>query len=265
MTHIHIIGDQEKRKYDEDLVSQVNAEIETEERRKRLEDKRKAKEEPKLGQPKSEEIDKSKFVLVESENRPLLYAMERSRFGLNFEDTQQNLHDHNAFMPTPLDFVNYLAELQKGLNGVKEVYDGNGKQLQKEEIKGLLKTIMEKTEGITGEWLDAKFGTGPHGSMFITYHVFRKDSRLAIIDSLILDTLLEDKEIDYVFWLNEHTRQGLPRKGNPRNDTLFYTFPTDNAVATFLTSGKDSPNLNCNFNKDYKSHDFGVREVRIVR
>ena len=277
---LEVIGDSNKGRFDEGLANQVNAEIEAQERKKRLEEK--LRKEPEVKKPNIQEceFDKSKFVLIEPNlnshfNQPFYVAMERSRIGQNFYEALDDLHNAGSFMLTPKLFVEYAYALYKGNNKTKRVYDGNGTRLSKDKILELWSDLFvpKKDRSDKAEFLDTEFLFTLSGNINVLYRRFSSTNEQVVInEELNSDTLLEGKlfgsgdGLDIRFWLENCTSQGLPSKRLPKLPPILgYIPPRKGGVRVpIIYTQADELYLDCNSDPHNKS-TVGVREAKLVK
>ena len=269
---IHIIGDQGSRKYDEGLVNKVNEQIEAEERRKRLEDRRarlqtesqpvkKTKSEeakPKTGVLNQTGFNLSDYLILEGNTHgsysypDLLVARERSKEGKNWTDTQTELRTENSYMLTIRQFVDLLSMLKSD-----KVYDGTGTQLKSEEVTTLLNEIREVRAPYRSEHLDAKFNKQVTQTQ-ITYHKIKSDGSIEEVTENLEECVMIDTRIDLNSWLANSTTQGLPKR---LKGDLYYHSPRHGAVARFIANTYGA-GLNCYRSPINANASLGVRIVR---
>ncbi|MBI2043357.1 hypothetical protein HYT25_03140 [Candidatus Pacearchaeota archaeon] len=103
-----------------------------------------------------------------------------------------------------------------------------------------------------GEWIDAYFEKRKDGMYLLTENRTKAEK-------LDEDTLMKDKRISLDSWLDNPTKQGLPRKDTKEGD-LYFVAPGNDSVAGFgaIVEGAD---LNCLRNPDYRDSYLGVRAV----
>ncbi|MFC1686090.1 hypothetical protein ACFLZZ_03655 [Nanoarchaeota archaeon] len=146
--------------------AEANKEVELDEERRRLNPEIETPEEtPEI----HTDYDPTKYVFLEGKKyhtsgepnvpskfsyRDTLVSMKRRLEELKWHDAHDLLHKDHEFMLTPRQFVDYLNLLRHGLNGNKEVLDGNKNPLQKDEIKSQLHDLALFTGG---EWINAYF------------------------------------------------------------------------------------------------------------
>src|SRR3989344_4799559 len=258
MTHIQIIGDQGKRKYDEDLVNQVNQKIEAEERRKRLEDKRKAKEQQtQEPQPTEKTKPNSQPIMLSPEDCIFLQAtghlstdaqslysypdtmiaQDTMYPGLDWYQTHEVLQSQGLAMPTIRQEIDRMILIQNGLTGTP-VYDGNLKQIRLERLRELwAKYFTKQQQGWNARWLDAQFKLDKtSGLMVLNYETISTidPQEGQILTPKRTETL--EAFVNKNTWINlldSTTYQGLPTK-KTTDEHFYFAKPRENSVALFF-------------------------------
>ena len=213
---------------------------------------------PDLKMPNLEEsLEEQEISLDTSPKEGFIYvpsigvhvAKQRSHTGLNWTDTHSQLHQEGLYMPTIpqfIAFVNYLKGDYQRL-GVKE----------KQEAEQILDDILTVRNPWRAEWLDARFEEKGE-ELYVHYNHRTIKGELKSQSEKLEGCLMENKlpGIDLEYWLNNHTKQGLPKPDNLDGD-LCYWGPRNNRVARFdAYSGR--VNLLCDRNPDYSDDSLGV-------
>ena len=271
MTHINIIGDQGQRKFDEGLANQVNQEIEAEERRKRLEDKRKAKEQQtQEPQPTEKTKPNSQPIMLSPEDCIFLQAtghlsadgqslysypdtmiaQDTMYPGLNWYQTHEVLQSQGLAMPTIRQEINKMILIQSGLTGTP-VYDGDLNPIRLERLQELWnKYFTKQQQGLNGRWLDAQFKVDKTSGLWILNyeHLLTIDPQKGPILTPKRTEILEElvNEDEWVDLFNSTTYQGLPTR-KTTNHNFYFVKPRENSVALFIAN-TNRARLNCNRN-----------------
>ena len=174
-------------------------------------------------------------------------ARERSHLGENWYDSHRLLQKQNQRMLTIPEFTEVLKYTREN---EQDVYN----------------EIMQVRSPWRAEWLDADFKM-KDGKLYInSNHIYNENGDLNPQSSRILqkNTLMKDKTpgISLDSWLENPTKQGLPRKDIKEGD-LYYWNPrsNNNSVAGF-DAGSDGAYLFCSWNPSDWDSDLGVRAVR---
>ncbi len=190
---------------------------------------------------------KERYIYVPTIN--LYVAKETTLHGLDWNKTQEKLHEQNLKMPTPYEFVEFLKYLKKDYQ-----------KINKDEADKILDEILTVRDPWRGEWLDAKFTK--QKKWLIAYNKFDAGNILPVIEPLDKNTLLESKTpgINLEEYINNHTVQGLPLKNIPKGD-LYYWSPSEDYVARFFAfSGRAG--LYCDRNPSGSYSSLGVRVAK---
>jgi len=195
---------------------------------------------------------KSGFIYVP--NLGLYVAKERTLQGKNWNDCQNALHSQGERMSSIPEFVGFLKYLRANPNGVK---DANSS-----EVASILDDILTVRNPYRAEWLDADFKVEKKKS-YINYNVF-ESGKIVAKKELLENCLMTDKEpgIDLDSWINNSTKQGLP-KTNVADGSIYYWFPRsdNNSVARFVANSGWA-DLDCDRDPSDTSDGLGVRAIR---
>ncbi|HJZ18628.1 MAG TPA: hypothetical protein VJ208_00815 [Candidatus Nanoarchaeia archaeon] len=165
------------------------------------------------------------FIYVPSTK--LHVAKEKSLQGRNWFDSHKN------GMQTLPKFVEFLKYARKHN---QDIYN----------------EITQIRNPFRGEWIDAYFEKRKDGMYVLTENKTR-------IEKLDEGTLMEDKKISLDSWLDNPTKQGLPKKEVEKGNLDFW-YPRNNSVATFFANGVGS-DLDCNRYPPNSYSYLGVRAV----
>ena len=192
------------------------------------------------------------FIYVPSIN--LYVAKERTLQGKNWNDCQTRLHANGERMPTIPEFTEFLKYLRANSSGVKDA--------SQSEVTTILDDILTVRSPYRAEWLDADFKVYKNG-LNVNYYVFENGS-IAQKTEQLEDCLMKDKTpgIDLDSWLNNTTKQGLP-KANVADGTIWYWFPRsdNNSVAGFIGNAVRAV-LICDWYPTDTNPSLGVRAIR---
>ena len=166
------------------------------------------------------------FIYIPS--KKIHVAKERSLQGRNWFDSHEN------GMQTLPEFVEFL-------------------KYAREHNQDIYNEITQIRNPFRGEWIDAYFEKRKDGMYVLTENKTR-------IEKLDEGTLMEDKKISLDSWLDNPTKQGLPKKEVEKGNLVFW-HPRNNSVAAFYADGVRSV-LDCNRDPAFSNSCLGVRAVR---
>ncbi|MBT3404611.1 hypothetical protein HN832_03265 [archaeon] len=106
------------------------------------------------------------------------------------------------------------------------------------------------------EWLDAYFEQRSDGMYILTQNKTKAEK----LEDYLGESKIPGISLDS--WLNNPTKQGLPRADVPEGDLYFWA-PEDGRVAGFDVF-QNYPNFLCNGNPDFQDPHLGVRAVKGV-
>ncbi len=194
----------------------------------------------------------------------LLVAMGNKYHHQDWHTSKTSLEAEDAFKLTIRQYVDFLAMLDSGA-----AHDGNGNKVQSSLLTQILEDITKVRDPWRSEWADARFenkqtGTKysvvPKNDLHIAYHQFNPQGTLTEVVEPVDGALMEDRKIDFAYWLKNATPQGLPSADTPVGD-FHYWYPRAGKVARFgANSGRAV--LDCNGNPQYAKASLGVRPVR---
>ena len=277
MTHIHIIGDQGQRKYDEDLVSQVNQEIEAKVRREELEKKigdlqARLESEQENPKPKFKNFTIDELVIAGREyiwlpqtksqftiEHPTLggdgigIAKQKQHHGKNWYQAHAELHGSGLYMLRIDEFVQFLNLLRRS----DVVYDLAGNRITKDESRSIYGEITEHRDPWRGEWLDVNFKVGPLTNKLRLNTNHRTDGKLVPLSSEELEScVMKDCYIDL---LSSTNSQGLPTKES-NSQVFWFEHPRSNndSVTRFIALNSGA-RLNCYWSPESTNAALTVR------
>jgi hypothetical protein len=200
-------------------------------------------------EPKTFESGEQKKDYVYVPSLGLYISENRYHDNQTWNKTQEILHKEGRRMPTIPEFIAFLKYLRSP----------EGKTTIKNSEK-ILDEVYTVREPWRSEWLDANFGADSRGPI-VTYHSFDKNGNIAKNTEALENYLDQDKTpgIDLDSWLNNHTKQGLP-KYSCKSGKLYYWSPVSEYVARFYADS-DRAGLVCGRNPDSRGAGLGVRYV----
>jgi len=162
-------------------------------------------------------------------------ARERTLQGKNWYETHEELAKQGSRMLPPLEFTRLLKYLG-------------------ENDSDFYRDITEVKSPWRAEWIDAFFEKRQNGLYVLTGNKTKAEK-------LDEDTLMDDKRISLESWIENPTKQGLPRKDTKKGD-LYFWHPRNGAVAGFSASGGRVDFVCLNWSPSYGVSDLGVRAVK---
>ena len=243
-------------RYNPNLAQQIAQEMELKEQQALLRKQNRIKKEPKQTQnpvtpkvnPKVQE--RKDWVYVPSLG--LYISDDRCLLGLDWQHNQEPLHKQGYRMPTIPEFIEFVKYI-KSPEGQAKVNNANK----------ILDEILTIRDPFRGEWLDAKFYVRTkNDKLYITYHTFNKKGNIIkkeeeLTDHLRADIIMTGLNLDS--WLNDHTKQGLPKKDCPEGN-LNYSCPVLGTIGLFNTS-TIGLHLDFHLDSNYSNPNIGVRCV----
>jgi len=186
----------------------------------------------------------------------LLVSTIRTHHGENWNQAHKSLKQEDSFMLTIRQYVDFLNLLKSG-----NVYDGDGKKVDKSTLDGILDDITKVKSFVRAEWLDAKFSS--QVMLRKNWHIIYHNQQSNEINEPLEECLMSDKTpgIDLSYWLINATSQGLPTSNN-LDGSLYYWFPRKGAVARFYANS-DRADLDCNRDPQNSDSVLGVRAAKI--
>jgi len=156
-------------------------------------------------------------------------------------------------------FPDFLKLLKSG-----KAYDGNGKKIDPKILENIFNDITQVKSPWRAEWIDGDFKYKDNKLYLAQSHVLDCSGNLIPQYTKALDEcLMKDKTpgINLDQWIQNPTRQGLPRKSSEKGD-LYYWCPDkdNNSVARFYADDGRT-GLNCVGYRDLRGSDRGVRIV----
>ena len=181
----------------------------------------------------AEQANESNSFYVPSIN--LNVARERTLQGKNWYETHKEFAKQGSRMLTIPEFVEVL-------------------KYARENDSDLYRDITEVKSPWRAEWIDAFFEKRQNGLYVLTGNKTKAEK-------LDEDTLMDDKRISLESWIENPTKQGLPRKDTKKGD-LYFWHPRNGAVARFYAN-VGRVDFSC-YNGDPSDgdSDLGVRAVK---
>ena len=247
---IDILGGNTKpTRYNPDLAAQVARQAELEEKRLELEAKRKPQEaEKQIENSKNNAKQLPGFIYVPSLG--LYISEEKYLHGKEWHETQEILHKEGRRMPTIPEFVELLKFIRspEGVVAIRNITD-------------VYQELFTEKDPWRAEWLDAHFRDTAVEGMIVNYHTFDDQGKITKKQEKLEEYLKKDLTpgIDLDSWLNDHTKQGLP-KPSCKKGNLAYWQPHDIRVARFITDTNRS-DLSCYWPTYESNPSLGVRYV----
>lgn len=178
----------------------------------------------------------------------LYIAKGLSYHNLNWKQAHEELQKNKQRMLAIPEFLVFLKYLRTNQNDQK--------------LKQIYNEITEQRSPLRAEWLDADFKVKNNQLYINSYHELDSKGKFQPKYSEVLEPCLMENKlpgIDLEYWINNHTKQGLPLKNTP-DGSLYYRAPMrdDNSVAGFgAISG--GANFDCNWDPSYSDASLGVR------
>ena len=183
-------------------------------------------------------ISKEGYIYIPSIK--LYVAKQKSLLNSNWQDSYEELKKQQSKMLSPLEFVNFLQYLRAG----------------NAELKALYGEITAVREPWRAEFLGASLSMKGK-QHYITYPKFNNNSIEDVTEELDKDTSMTDRKISLEGWLDNPTKQGLPRKDTAKG-SFYYWKPEAGRVARF-GAGPGGAYLGCNGDPQYSDSALGVR------
>jgi|SRR3989344_998734 len=169
------------------------------------------------------------------------------------------------FTLNPRQLVDFLNLLRSG-----RAFDGTGNIIDRRILESILDEMIAVRNPWRSEWLDAGFKVKKVGENNVLYlhsaHILYSNGNLTPqYKKQLKDCLMEDRTpgIDFDYWLNNATSQGLPPKDIP-NGSFYYRYPIrDNISVALLSAGSDWAYLGCIGGPSDLDDGLGVRRAKI--
>lgn len=184
----------------------------------------------------------SDWIYVPSIN--LEVARNKILHGENFYSTQKALHSNNQKMLTIPEFREFLKYTKANS---KDVYD----------------EITQVRNPWRAEWIDADFKV--EGKDLIVYfHTFENGKIVRKSEKLDKNTLMRDKtpRISLESWLEDSTKQGLPKNVVKSGDLYYWAPDKDNNSVARFDADFGGAGLSCFRNPSGGNANLGVRAAR---
>jgi hypothetical protein len=183
-------------------------------------------------------------------------AMDKSYHGKKWNECHEELSKDSSFMLSIRQYIDFINLLRSG-----KVYNAAGKQVEKQKLDSILDEILTARNPWRAEWLDARF-LNKQKQQYITYGRFSQSGGIKeVTEELDGDTLMEDKQISLEDWLENPTRQGLPRE-DVKPGSLYYWHQRVNSVARFFADAVGA-GLDCYGVPRGSDSALGVRRAKI--
>jgi hypothetical protein len=197
--------------------------------------------------PQPTAIKKQGMIYVPSID---LYVSEgKVLHGLDWNHQTQQLHAENKRMPTIPEFVSFLNYL-RSKDGRKAVSNHQA--------------ILDEIYKVEGDWRSENFDAfffKKSDELYVAYHKFDTNGEIVKIDEKLEDyhSTNEIPGIDLESWLNNPTKQGLPREAVKKGN-LYYWAPVEGKVARFYVFSYGAV-LYCDRDPTSTVASLGVRYV----
>jgi len=175
--------------------------------------------------------------------------------GYNYHDQTKLVHGNGALILTLNDSLILDSTLISGISEKYLVYDGNGNNIESEELSLILDNRHAPIGNCRGENLDALFNKGK-----ISFYKLENGEFISVSESLHENTLMVDKGInlvDFVMNKNSHTSQGLPAQDIRKGDFPYY-YPREGKIAG-LNASTVGAVLDCDKGPHNSYGSVGVR------
>ncbi len=195
---------------------------------------------------------KNTFIYVPSIN--LYVSKQRTLQGKNWFDCHKELQANGERMPTIYEFVEFLKYLKTNPEGVEDASFA--------EIRFILDDILAVKFPYRAEWLNAGFKVKDK-KLYLEYnHKFQTGKTDSFFLEPLEECLMEDRHFDLDSWLNNSTKQGLPKK-DVASGSIMYLYPRgDNTCVGGFGADVHSAFLNCWRQPTHHDSGLGVRAVR---
>ena len=194
--------------------------------------------------PENSLMRDSRFVYVPSIK--CYVAKERSLFGKNWTEANEELHKQGFQMPTAYEFRAFLRFARDS---------------QDYKYKKLFGKLTRSQDLTRQEWLNARFERKSDGLYSITFE--GQEQKLD-------DCLMEDRKPGTSLdgWVDSYTKHGLPSAKNP-GGSLYYTYPREKSSVMFSAYSRIRTGLEvgliCDGFAPMSLDSLGVRAIKDVR
>ena len=181
----------------------------------------------------------------------LYVAKERTLYEKNWYEAHKDLHKQGLQMLTIPEFIEFIKYLKSG-------YQKRG------EAEQIWDEILTVRDPWRSEWLDADFKV-INEKLHINYNHRTINGELKPGNSEPLeDCLMENKApgIDLEDWLNNPTKQGLPRKDTPDGKLFYWCLMKDNRSVVRFIAYSNEASLNCSRDPEHSNFFIGVRAAK---
>ncbi len=194
-------------------------------------------------------LDRSRYVVVHGKN--LLIAREQSDNGLYFHAAREGLVHEGYRLPKIDVFMRHYCNVQDAALGKTELYDGNGRKIEKGEAESLWDRVSTDCR----IWLDALFQKNRQGHLFMEsdYQIKHLKQDYGWLGQISSRKVLLEMPVQKDCYVDlEFNVQGMPlrcaeRQKYVRGSTLQFSAPADKSVAWFSANSGES-SLFCHWN-----------------
>jgi hypothetical protein len=157
----------------------------------------------------------------------------------------------------PRQGIDFLIDLQDGIEGRKKLYNGRGEEINKKILERIHKDAVELRDPYRAEWFDADFKF-ENGQMFIHYDHILQNGILVPQRKEVLEYLDEHAKIK----LRDTNRHGLPIKKDANGEINYGKLLPDNISVARLLAWSDGVSLSCSRCPTNRNRSLGVRFSR---
>jgi hypothetical protein len=198
-------------------------------------------------------IDKSAYVRIPASN--VCIAKNVTNKGLSWEGTHFALADQGLFMPTLVHFTDYFLGVKNAIFFDNALQDGNGRLLNRNEIRDLWQGLASSPITFYDAWLDAKFVAGSgHGGLDLqhSHRVIGQGTarRLEGKTEPLSPYQESNGMMDLIF-----SHQGVPLNKSIRSfystgENIYFWQPGSGFLASFRRAGDGCAVLDCHERPD---------------
>jgi len=167
--------------------------------------------------------------------------------------------------PNLKEEVDYLHLLYLGSKNKIKIYDVSGKQINSKLCKKLLMDSIGIQSPWRANWIDADYKKNEKNLRVNSDYIFNKKGIITSYTSEVLDenTLMKNPRISLKNWLEDSTKQGLP-KNNVKSGDLGYWCPRgDNYSVARFNAGPIYVELDCHRSPFSKYAGLGVKAAKL--
>lgn len=166
-----------------------------------------------------------------------------------------------GFTPSVLIFKEFIRMLKSGIEERVEVIDGLRNPIPVSSLNKIYSDILSPETNSHKEWLFDRYLIKRGELQMIAYSlsdsVFQESERVA--QPYLSSSMIPG--IDFNYWLNNSTSEGLPALESPKGSFLYWV-PGIGRAARFCKCS-NNVGLDCSADLNLSLPDLGVREVRL--